>query len=374
MAKGTGMIGAAEELLWPAERVRSDVGIIYPRSSHYWDEQDVELPRGIMDCTNTHMTAGPDYLREVYSLWRTLSTVLNFGVEFLDEDELLAPASLAKFKVLYLTEPDLPLAGGAALLAWVKAGGTLVTVAGAGGFDEFDEPSATFQTGLLGRPEAPKTRSITAPLLTANGTLNAPLPGSFATNGTSCSELGGCTFQAWGMITKPGGSGKAGPDSAVLASFDDKSPAIEHNRVGKGNSVHFYFFPGTSSIFGYTANVTGHRGPGGLASDWTLRAVLWNITTKLGGAMPSVRTNSLEVETPLLAGPTGSVVTLLNWAHKEFNTSTGLLHLNVTLGFKPSKIESVEHGPIVPMPTAGSDGTVSLGVPLSSADFLLFHK
>ena len=50
IAKGNGMIGAAEELLWPAERVPSKVGIIYPRSSFFWDEQDVELPRGIMDC------------------------------------------------------------------------------------------------------------------------------------------------------------------------------------------------------------------------------------------------------------------------------------------------------------------------------------
>jgi hypothetical protein len=153
MAKGTGMIGAAEPLLYPAERVVSDVGIVYPRSSYFWDEQDVEIPRGIMDCTNTHMNAGPDYLREVHSLWQVLSVNLNIGVEFVDEDQLLDAVALAKFKVLYLTEPDLPLAGGAALVAWVKAGGTLVTVAGAGAFDEYDEPSAVFQTALLGVAE-----------------------------------------------------------------------------------------------------------------------------------------------------------------------------------------------------------------------------
>ena len=62
IAKGTGMIGQAEELLYPAARVASQVGILYPRSSFLWDEQDVALPRGIMDCTNTHMLAGPDYL------------------------------------------------------------------------------------------------------------------------------------------------------------------------------------------------------------------------------------------------------------------------------------------------------------------------
>ncbi len=55
MAKGNGMIGAAEELLWPAQRVESEVGIIYPRSAFYWDETAVEHPRGIMDCTNHNM-------------------------------------------------------------------------------------------------------------------------------------------------------------------------------------------------------------------------------------------------------------------------------------------------------------------------------
>jgi hypothetical protein len=42
------------------------------------------------------------------------------------------------------------------------------------------------------------------------------------------------------------------------------------NAVGKGRSVHFYFFPGTSFFYGYTANATGHRGSGGRASQWTL--------------------------------------------------------------------------------------------------------
>ena len=63
----------------------------------------------------------------------------------------------AKFRVLYLTEPDLPLAGSKALLAWVQAGGVLVTVAGAGALDEYDEPNPAFQAALLGTDEASTT-------------------------------------------------------------------------------------------------------------------------------------------------------------------------------------------------------------------------
>ena len=39
--------------LLQAERVASEIGILYPRSSFFWDEQDVKLPRGIMDCKET---------------------------------------------------------------------------------------------------------------------------------------------------------------------------------------------------------------------------------------------------------------------------------------------------------------------------------
>ena len=56
----------------------------------------MEFPRGIMDCTNTHMEAGPDYMRETYNLYRALAQDLNIPVEFLDEDQLLLPAALGQ--------------------------------------------------------------------------------------------------------------------------------------------------------------------------------------------------------------------------------------------------------------------------------------
>ena len=382
MAKGTGMIGQAEELLYPAERVASEVGIVYPRSAFYWDEQDVELPRSIMDCTNSRMTDGPDYLREVYMLYRALAEILNVGVDFLDEDELLVPASLAKFKVLYVTTPDLPLAGGAALVAWVKAGGTLITVAGAGQFDEYDEPSAVFQTELVGSLEAPKARDISRPALAKNGSMASPPPPNFGNNHTGCAgsadPLCG-RFQAWGTTTRP----SSPPAGEVLATFDDKAPAVVANAVGRGRSVHFYFFPGTSFFDGYTADGASHRGAGGMASQWTLLGLLCNLTTSeaAGGVAPPVTTSSLHVEAPLLAGPAGSVVTLLNWLPKSaqwhggvFNASTSLLTVEVALGFAPSKVRSVEHGALAATPVAGKSGVVSVTLPLAAADFLLYYK
>ena len=87
-------------------------------------------------------------------------------------------------------------------------------------------------------------------------------------------------------------------------------------------------------------------------------------------------TSSLHVEAPLLAGPEGSVVTLLNWmpAGAQFN-NTSMLTVDAVLGFKPSKVESVEHGVLTASAVPGSSsGAVRVSVPLASADFLLYHK
>ena len=169
------------------------------------------------------------------------------------------------------------------------------------------------------------------------------------------------------MTTKP----SKPPAGEVLARFDDKTPAVVTNTVGKGRSVHFYFFPGTSFWSG-----SCH---GCLASQQTLAGLLYNLTTSegMGGVVPPVTTSSLWVEAPLLEGPKGSVVTLLNWVlghNRAFNASTSLLTVEVTLGFSPSKVQSVEHGVLKVTPVKGKRGAVSVTLPLASADVLMYYK
>lgn len=356
MAKGTSMIGAAEDLLWPAERVQSQIGILYPRSSFYWDETGVELPRGIMDCTNTHMLSGPHYQAEVFALYTALAERLNVPVDFLDEEEL-TPAALARFKAIFVTQPNLPKAGGAALAAWVKAGGTLITVPGAGGMDEYDEAS-TFQS-TIGVFESALPRSIKTPTWTHNGTLTTDLPGCIP---PGSGKPPGCAFKVYGGTTVPTSHAHPPTPRTVLATFTASgTPAITSGAMGRGLSYHFHFFPGMSTVYTYHSH----------SSAETLFTVLRNITA-LSRAHVPVSASHSSVETPLLEGPTGSVVTLLNWANQQFNRSTSLLTLNMTLGFTPVRAESVLWGKLEPKALSG--GRVSVTLPLDAADFLLFYK
>ena len=59
------------------------------------------------------------------------ATDSNIPVDFLDEDALEEPGVLSQYKMILLTEPDVPAKGLAGLLDWAKAGGMLVTVSGA---------------------------------------------------------------------------------------------------------------------------------------------------------------------------------------------------------------------------------------------------
>ena len=87
-----------------------------------------------------------DYMDEAYGLYLALATDSNIPTDFIDEDALLEPATLAKYKLIWVTEPDIPSAGALGLASWVKTGGTLVTVSNAGTGDEYNEPSTVLST------------------------------------------------------------------------------------------------------------------------------------------------------------------------------------------------------------------------------------
>jgi hypothetical protein len=91
-----------------------------------------------------------DYSVETYGLYLALATDSNIPVDFLDEDALEEPAVLAQYKMIWVTQPDVPSVGAAGLAAWVRSGGTLATVSGAGTGDAYNTPSSVLGADLNG--------------------------------------------------------------------------------------------------------------------------------------------------------------------------------------------------------------------------------
>lgn len=158
MAVAHRLIGAGEELLWPGRPPRPRVALIHPRSAQLWDAREQRVARGLSDATNHDLNAATvDYLAELYDLYLALQHA-NIPADILDEDDLTA-GGLAPYRAVYLTAPDLPAEGQEALAGWLRGGGTLVTVAGAGRFDRYHEPCAVLAeaTGLR---EGPRERLL----------------------------------------------------------------------------------------------------------------------------------------------------------------------------------------------------------------------
>ena len=73
---------------------------------------------------------------QVHGIYSALALQENIAVDFVDEDGMAEAATLAQFTTLFLTQPNIPTATVAPLVAWVKAGGTLVTTSNAAHWDE----------------------------------------------------------------------------------------------------------------------------------------------------------------------------------------------------------------------------------------------
>ena len=63
-----------------------------------------------------------------YGLFDALTIQRNVPVDFIDEDGAADPATLARHRIVIVTEPNIPAATLTALLAWGAKGGTLVFV------------------------------------------------------------------------------------------------------------------------------------------------------------------------------------------------------------------------------------------------------
>ncbi|MCS7160737.1 MAG: hypothetical protein RMJ19_09725, partial [Gemmatales bacterium] len=101
-----------------------------PRSAQVWDCKDMPIAQGISDATNTNLNrATVDYMAEVFDIYLALQHA-NIPVDFIDEDDLTTKG-LNNYRVIYVTEPDVPREGLEALISRMRNGGTLVTITNA---------------------------------------------------------------------------------------------------------------------------------------------------------------------------------------------------------------------------------------------------
>ncbi len=337
MAEAHAIIGAAEDLLWPGKRPRPEVAILSPRSALPWDTLNTTR-EDIIDATNTNLNGSTvDYMAEVFNLYLALQHA-NIPVDFVDEDDLTAQG-LKPYGVLYVTEPNVPAEGQRALVAWTRAGGTLVTVTGAAAYDRYNEPCRILSNATDIR-EQPRDRMLVPNL----GAIKEVMKG----NG----KLGEFTvFGALGVLEKNKGK--------VHAEFANSTPAIVQRDLGRGRAIHFAWLPGLS----YVKSQTGTKDKLPVCYSENIRR--WIVyPTELAKITPPVTVDAAMIETPMLLSVRGAAITLLNWRGE----SESQLQVTARVPFTVRSVESVKRGALkFELTKTGC----SFSLPLDAADVIM---
>lgn len=207
-------IGAVEDWLLTAKPTPTEVAILYSSSSDIW--------------TMDNFSYGFDRMHT----WLAL-THAQTPVNIVPEHEV-AEGQLEKYRVCYLSGPNLTRAAAEKLKAWVVAGGTLWLTAGAASRDEFNRPLDTLTTLL------PAER----------GELKAHEP--FQNAGLFLYHLQTRDTVTWDnerlevlSVQQPL---TARSNARTLATFGNGQPAVVMAPAGQGQIISLGFLPALSYI------------------------------------------------------------------------------------------------------------------------------
>jgi hypothetical protein len=327
LAAVTREVAAADDYLRDAVVPKAAVALSFFKSHELWQtDTAIQVER-----RNTYLALTHD----------------NYPVDFLDE-ALVEQGKLAGYRVFYLVDSNLSRKAAEAIKPWVSGGGTLVTCAGAGLRDEYDEELDTLKD-LLGvtevkvtKPERGYRERYDLPRYQPAGTV------TFAAPFDAC------------QVPVIGYQEALTPASAtVVATFGEGKPAALLNSVGKGSVVRFGFLPALAYAKdagpSATQVVTGYL-------DHERRVI--TAAARLSKVARPVECSVPRVEANLLTSSNGAVALLANW------TGQPIEKLTVTL--RPSRpvrsVESLKHGKLKVERTGGA---LTVTLPLALTDMLI---
>lgn len=347
LSLGMGIVGKAEELLYPGKMRKPGVAILIPQSSQLWDLEDQQVAKGLLDVTNSHMfNRHMAYMSETFGLHLALQHSA-IPVQAIDEDSC-AGDELKHYKVIYITAPDLPKASAAGLINWVRDGGVLVMTAGSCVADRYHQPTTTLLEAAGVEPQ-----TAVRPL---HSSLNSIRKGPLV-------KIGDSETSSYGEheLLKA-------KDVEIRETFDDGSPAITCRKVGRGAIYRFANYPGLS----YWRSATRQTGglPSGFAGPWrdAIAEPVRDAKVKL-----HVRLDRPLIEAPVLHSDKGVAVTLLNWSGQSQTD----VEVTLRSDRRPIKVESARHGKLS-MKTDSTDKpefkfATSVHVDLADVDVLSFY-
>lgn len=294
VSKAARLLGKSEDVLYGSSwALPAEVAVVNPRSSEIWMRLAGASPAAYENAKWTY----------------TALAHAHVPVDALDEG-ILARQDLSRYKVVYVSGPNLTRAAAAKLAAWVKEGGTLYTSGGGLARDEANQPLAALEPvlGLQGRTPVELWYRVNA----YGGTqidrfddparVVSPVPAGAEVSG------------GWGKLKPVVGREvlKPAEGAEVLARFADGGAAVTRSAFGKGRAYVVGFYPGLE----YSAAVRTEAFD--MVRDFDAVRRGFVAAPALESARPGVDASQPLVEGVLLRNDvTGKrAVTLMNWAYR----------------------------------------------------------
>ncbi len=269
---------------------------------------------------------------------------------------------LAPYEVLYLTDRHVSRAGSEAIAAWVEAGGQLFATAGAGMFDEFNQPNDILPAVLgtqyeaLESDDGPPIRLIKQDLPYAE-----PLDAVVWEMPERTLELP--IFAVRQRLIPM--------QAQVQGRYEDNSVAITVHTYGRGRAMVCGFLPGLSYFRPVIPIRPLDRGTTDNAMAHFIPTAFDTIASKLIGKlgeeiMRPVSSSEPLVATHMIEADASVVIPLVNWSGHAIEE----LEINVNITIPIEHIALASGQPVTPRETAL--GTAFL-LPLDIADALILR-
>lgn len=299
--RGFNELGLFEDIVQDGKVREGETGLWFSETSDIWGD--------------THGSFGAAK-RALYIAIRNQQVPLDFLVDADAQD-----GTLKKYKALYLTDRHITRQSTAALISWVKQGGTLFLTAGAGMRDELDQKNsplmelAGIQDEMLVEPKDAQVKFIKQDLPFAE-----PIDSVHFENGKTIPVIGVKSQSKTQGVN-------------VEAKFKDGSPAVFSKTAGKGKVIYCGFLPGLSYFKPAIPKKPFDRGANENAMVHFLPMDFDSESGKLIGSAvhslvkPVNCSNSL-VESTIIDSPHGLAISLVNWSSKP------IVNLQVELNFQ----------------------------------------
>ena len=339
LTSGLRLLGKSEKLIAPGRPRAGTVAVLFSQASQAWDPD-----------AKWYM-----YIGEYYGLHFGLMHK-HYPVDFVDDYDV-EDGALQKYgySTLYADGPNLSVKAQEQIMAWVKAGGTLVLLPGACTADEYNEP--TTQMPMFMGAAWDGFKRVPGP--TADE-LRAIKPMAIKVTDNRFGVTEDATMYQAVSLTVNG--------AKALATFGNGKPAITEMAQGQGRVFAYGFWPG--------ADYNGNTGFAWAPTNEAERArALLTAPAKIAGAKKFVDISVDNVEGALLESDKGIAVTLLNWTKDQ----APLPSITVTVASTPKldaavkagklKVESADTGTVLKY--TATDKGVEVTLPLKDVDVLM---